>query len=209
VEPPARPLRPGTLTTERLTLRPVRPGDAPAIEAMFHDPRVNRFLPARRRTESGIDGVRRDRRVARLGSAVRFAIRTREHPRFIGTVMVFGIDRDSGRAELGYALVRDAWGSGYASEAAGAVIDWAFSALRLHRLDANVADRNLASVRVLRRLGFRAEGVRREAVLDGRRYADLLEFGRTVSDRGPGARSVRGGRPRPVPNPGRARRGAR
>jgi len=77
------------------------------------------------------------------------------------------------------------------------VVDWTFVSLRLRRIDAQVVGGNAASAAVLRRLGFRGEGTRREAVLDRGTFVDLLEFGLLASDRpdpAPGARSRAGRR---------------
>jgi RimJ/RimL family protein N-acetyltransferase len=57
-------------------------------------------------------------------------------------------------AELGYWLGKAWWGQGYATEAAGALIQFAWRALRLTRLNAGRAADNLASGRVLTKLGF-------------------------------------------------------
>ncbi|MEO7995120.1 MAG: GNAT family N-acetyltransferase, partial [bacterium] len=56
--------------------------------------------------------------------------------------------------ELGYGLARDAWGQGYASEAAIALRDWAFVHLPVPRLISIIADPNVRSQGVARRNGF-------------------------------------------------------
>ncbi len=192
-----RPVRPGpslsaVLTSARLLLRPVRWADAEDLERLFHDRRVNRYLPPARRRETGPEFAALAQRAARKGTAVRFAIRAREDHRFLGQVALFSIDHDEGRAEIGYALRRAEWGRGYASEACALVLRWAFGTLRLHRVDADVVNGNPPSVRVLRRLGFRPEGVRREAARDGRRYVDVHEFGLLAGE----GRARSPGRPR-------------
>ncbi len=56
--------------------------------------------------------------------------------------------------ELGWVLRRDAWGRGYATEAAGACFDWGFSALPVPYLTAMIDPSNAASIRVARRLNM-------------------------------------------------------
>ena len=63
--------------------------------------------------------------------------------------------------ELGYTLARAAWGRGYATEAAGAVLRWAFAGLRLHRMVAVADPANAASLRVLEKLGMTRLGFAR------------------------------------------------
>jgi ribosomal-protein-alanine N-acetyltransferase len=59
---------------------------------------------------------------------------------------------------LSYAAFAPAAGQGYMSEGLGLVLRYAFEQLRLHRLDAQIQPGNHASLRLVRRLGFRNEG---------------------------------------------------
>ena len=66
--------------------------------------------------------------------------------------------------ELAYELLRRAWGHGYATEASWAVVGWA-QTLGYHRLWAGVRDWNIASRRVLAKLGFvETESIERDSV---------------------------------------------
>jgi RimJ/RimL family protein N-acetyltransferase len=73
-----------------------------------------------------------------------------------------------GTASLGYRLRRDAWGRGYATEAAGALLDHGFRDLGLARVVAATYEHNTPSIRVLERLGFRLERRYREDLADQR-----------------------------------------
>ncbi|MCA9947977.1 MAG: GNAT family N-acetyltransferase, partial [Anaerolineales bacterium] len=64
--------------------------------------------------------------------------------------------------ELGYFLVKDKTGSGYATEAAQAMIQFAFEQLKVSRIDLQCAADNLASQRVAERCGFTLEGCQRQ-----------------------------------------------
>jgi [ribosomal protein S5]-alanine N-acetyltransferase len=195
------PQRVGPLTTPRLELRLVRPADASELQRMFHDPVVNRYLPPARRIESGVQYVARARRNARSSEAFRFVARARSSRALVASVSLFELQREDRSAELGYALPRAYWGQGYATEAVTALLEWGFSALGLHRVGAWVVEPNRASVAVLRRLGFRAEGRSREAAARPRGYDDLLHFGLLESEfRRPVPRASRNaGKRRPVP----------
>lgn len=100
---------------------------------------------------------------ARQNTGHRFYLQLPDQPeRIIGMVglnnIVWGAFRS---AFLGYKLDGDLTGQGYMTEAVAAVTDFAFSQLRLHRIEANVMPRNRASLRVLEKNGYENEGLSR------------------------------------------------
>jgi [ribosomal protein S5]-alanine N-acetyltransferase len=171
------PRRVGPILTPRLELRLVRRSDAPELERLFHDRRVNRYLPRARGEETGAQFVALAQRNLRSGTAYRFVARDRMSRELVASVSLFDVHAADRWAELGYALPKAHWGQGYATEAAGALVSWGFSTLGLHRVTAWVVEPNRASVAVLRRLGFRSEGRSREAAARRTGYDDLLHFG--------------------------------
>jgi RimJ/RimL family protein N-acetyltransferase len=80
-------------------------------------------------------------------------------------------------AALGYVLDDAAWGQGYATEAAVALLDWAFDTLDLNRVQAETDTRNLASARVLEKIGFQREGTLREDCVVNGEVSDSWVFG--------------------------------
>lgn len=82
-----------------------------------------------------------------------------------------------GVGELGYWVAREAWGNGYATEAAHAVVDHGFAAMGLRRVVANYHRRNVASGRVLQKLGFTIEGCLRRHVVRFGHIEDLVLTG--------------------------------
>ena len=94
-----------------------------------------------------------------------------------------GGNPDHRSAHLGYCLRSEAWGHGYATEAAGALVTWAYDVLDLNRVQAEVDTRNAASARVLEKLGFVREGTLREdCVVDGE-VSDSWVYGLLRRDR--------------------------
>ena len=69
------------------------------------------------------------------------------------------------------------WNQGYATEAAGRVVEYGFETLDLHRIQAFVLPTNIGSVRVLEKLGFRREGVLRDYVLKWGEFQDRAIYG--------------------------------
>lgn len=101
----------------------------------------------------------------------------RQDHRLLGGTGFHSINWRDRRFELGYWVAPSEWGKGIATEAAHAVCQEAFRALRMHRVHACVLSFNPRSVRVLRKLGFHLEGRERQHQRDGRGWADMLRFG--------------------------------
>lgn len=77
---------------------------------------------------------------------------------------------------MGYVLARKHWGQGYASDAAAAVLGFAREELGLDRVEATCRPGNVASQRVLRRIGMQQEGMLRSHLLIRGRREDSLLF---------------------------------
>lgn len=114
---------------------------------------------------------------AEAGTLFQWGIALREDDRVIGTCTLFRMEVAHRRAELGYALHRGMWGRGLAHEALTALLDHAFSGLRLHRLEADIDPRNARSIRSVVRLGFKPEGHLRERYFVGDDIQDSLMYG--------------------------------
>ncbi len=163
------------LETERLVLREFRATDVDATIALANDPDIAHNtinIPHPYEREAAEAWIAShpgqwDRR-----TAVTYAVTDRGSGQLMGAVGLTIEDADQ-RAELGYWIGREYWGRGFATEAASAVIAWAFPALDLHRIHATHFPRNPASGSVLRKLGMRYEGLLREHVRKGDDYLDL------------------------------------
>lgn len=78
--------------------------------------------------------------------------------------------------EIGYWIRLSSWGQGYATEAARAVFQYAFSHLHLHRVQGRHFARNAASGRVLQKLGMKYEGTQRDAYRRWDRFEDVAVY---------------------------------
>ncbi|WSD73821.1 GNAT family N-acetyltransferase (plasmid) [Streptomyces sp. NBC_01591] len=78
---------------------------------------------------------------------------------------------------MGYCLDDAMWGHGFATETAHAVLQWAFDALDLNRVQAETDTRNVASARVLEKIGFVREGTLREDCVVNGEVSDSWVFG--------------------------------
>ncbi len=91
--------------------------------------------------------------------------------------IVTAIIKQSQKVEIGYGLGIDHRGQGYATEAARALMDYGFSELGLHRVQAIASSGNPASFRVMERLEMKLEGRLREANMLDENWHDLLYYG--------------------------------
>jgi RimJ/RimL family protein N-acetyltransferase len=156
------------LRTARLTLRPWREADRPALAALNADPEVAADLGgplSRAASDAKLDRYRAA--FARHGFS-RLAIEDAQA--FVGYagVMPSAPGHPLGpHAEIGWRLARPAWGKGYAAEAARAVLEDAFARCRLREVLAYTATDNVRSQAVMTRLGLRRDPSRDFHILHG------------------------------------------
>lgn len=102
-----------------------------------------------------------------------FLICLREDDRPIGEVLLAGIDRVNGSAELGIFIGEVAeWGKGYGTDAVNAIVDFGFAGLRLERIWLNVWTENPRAQRAYEKAGFTREATLRHDRYEGGRYTD-------------------------------------
>lgn len=167
------------LTTPRLLLREFEEEDWRATHPYESDPEVVRYaLHGVRTPEESRDYIRRTRALARETprDVYDLAMVLKDEGRLIGRCGFRITDREQREAMLWYILDRSRWGQGYATEAARAVLDWAFSTLPLHRFFADCDPRNPGSFRVMEKLGMRKEAHFRENVFVKGEWCDSVIY---------------------------------
>ena len=168
-----------TLPTDRLRLRPFDDADADALFALHSNAHVLRYWDSppwseRSRAERFIAACRT---MAEEGTGARTAIDRASDGQFLGWCSLSQWNPDFRSASLGYCFTEAAWGHGYATEAARAVLRWAFDTLDLNRVQAEADTRNIASARVLEKLGFVREGTLREDCVVNGDVSDSWVYG--------------------------------
>lgn len=142
------------LRTERMLLREIVPADAPAFHALNADPEVMRWtgdepFPDLAATEAFI----RDYPAYREDGFGRWAMERLDDGEMLGWC---GLRRQpEGMVDLGYRLFRRHWGRGYATEVSLACVRCGFEVLDLPSIIGRVARANVASIRVLEKVGMR------------------------------------------------------
>jgi RimJ/RimL family protein N-acetyltransferase len=170
-----------TLSTARLRLRAFTGADADAnaLFALHSNAHVLRYWDSPPWT----DRARAKRFVATCeelaeeGSGARVAVELASDGAFIGWCGLTKWDPVHRSASLGYCLDDAAWGHGYATESARALLQWGFDTLDLNRVQAEADTRNAASGRVLEKLGFVLEGTLREDCVVNGDVSDSWVYG--------------------------------
>jgi [ribosomal protein S5]-alanine N-acetyltransferase len=168
-----------TLQTARLRLRPFDDADANDLFALHTNASVLRYWDSPPWTERGRSDqfITACRQLALEGTGTRLAVDRRCDHAFIGWCSLTRWNPDYRSASLGYCFDDAAWGHGYATEAARVLLGWAFDTLDLNRVQAETDTRNVASGRVLDKLGFVREGTLREDCIVNGEVSDSWVYG--------------------------------
>ncbi|NAW50650.1 GNAT family N-acetyltransferase [Elizabethkingia argentiflava] len=106
-------------------------------------------------------------------TAYNFAIR-KKNGKIIGSIGLH--DTEDDKAELGYWIALPFWGKGFATEAAQAVLDFGIKKLGFHKIYASFLLHNIASGKVMKKIGMQREALLKDHVKKGNQYMDVLMF---------------------------------
>jgi ribosomal-protein-alanine N-acetyltransferase len=150
------------IVTKRLILRPIVFKDAADIVENLNNINVSRYLSIvpypynLKDAEVFIKVAKKSRGI--------FAIVLKSSGKLIGTIGLMNVDSYIKKAAIGYWLGQEYWGQGIISEALRPFIKFSFKKLKLLRLQAGAAVENKASVKVLKKAGFKKEGLTRKSL---------------------------------------------
>ena len=156
------------LNTSHLTLRAVQPGDRPFFYQLYSDWQVTQYLlrtpapftqaHARAFVDAAMEGLCQGHTYTLVielsGLEQAIGVITLRIPSQDASTPEGEREEDQGLGILGYSLLPSMWGHGYASESAQRVVRFAFDELQLDRIQASTLKRNIASRRLLERIGF-------------------------------------------------------
>jgi len=162
-----------TLTGSMVTLRELRLTDAPSLFVSLTTDEVARFISPPPTTLDGFErfiGWAHRQRAA--GQYICFAVVARTSDIAIGLFQIRSLEPSFGNAEWGFAIAYEFWGTGAFVEGASLVLDFAFTILGSHRLEARAATVNGRGNAALRKIGAKREGVLRKSFLRHGEYLD-------------------------------------
>ena len=173
-----------TLETPRLILRPFCKDDASSVRHLagqweIADTTLNIPHPYDDgMAEQWIDTHEPGYAAEKLAT---FAVVLRAGSQLAGAVGLM-VNKGLAKAELGYWIGKPFWNSGYATEAARAVLAFAFDELGLNRVHACHFARNPSSGRVMEKVGMQSEGVARQDTMKWGKFEDLVSYGMLRED---------------------------
>lgn len=146
------------LKTKRLVLREPTMNDVLSFFEMRNNEKVRKFLDRPKETykevENKMSGIIED---IKKGENILWILCTFEDSNMMGSTGFWNFDKKNHRVEIGYSLSPEYWNQGYISEANGVIIQYAFEKMKVHSIQANINPNNIASKRVLEKMGFRQE----------------------------------------------------
>lgn len=172
------------LETVRLILRHFKNADLSIIFAYRNDPEVAKYQRWSTTSKAGLKNLIQKQKSLQPGAPgqwFQFAIALKETDELIGDCALRMDKEDPGRAEVGFTLAQAHQGRGFAMEAVGRILEYAFTELGLERIFALTDCENQPSIALLERLGMLREGHLRKNFLwkgerrDEYRYAILKE----------------------------------
>jgi RimJ/RimL family protein N-acetyltransferase len=174
------------LATRRLVLRDLKPGDAKSIAFNLNNLKICEKLlvvPYPYRLKDAKEYIEKCRKRAKQKKREAYNFGIEFGKSIIGLISIMDIDRFQNKAELGYWLGESYWGRGIMSEALKKILGFGFGKLKLRRIEACVFAANKASEGLLKKFGFRFEGLKRKCyrsratkkIHDGKIYALLRE----------------------------------
>ncbi|HEX2915637.1 MAG TPA: GNAT family protein [Chloroflexia bacterium] len=166
------------LETDRLILRRIETADAKALLKLLSDREVLKTTDAPQLENleqanwliEGLEGLFSTK------AGIRWGITLKPKNTLIGTCGFNRFEYQHSHSGIGYELAKQYWGQGLMTEAVAAMVNYGFEALQLNRIEALTILDNIASIRVLQKLGFREEGILREYIYAHDRYNDVRIF---------------------------------
>lgn len=178
------PVEQPTLQTQRLILRPFTLADAPDVQRLAGDREIaatTLLIPHPYEDGMAEEWIKTHPTGFQEGTGICFAIALRETEELCGAIGL-RIHKINRNAELGYWVGKPYWGRGYCTEAARAIVQYGFEVLGLHRIYSSHFSNNLASGRVMQKIGMSHEGCLRQDTWKWGKFEDVELYAILKSD---------------------------
>ena len=145
------------LTTERLTLRQLIISDEQEIFTLRSDSEINKYLDRQisHTIDDARDFINKVTENINKNDSLYWAITFSDKNILVGTICLFGFSDENNKCEIGYELLANFQGQGIMKEAVAKVIDYAFNAIKVQKIEAFFHRDNQRSINLLEKLSFR------------------------------------------------------
>ena len=153
-----------TLETERLLCRQLSTDDAAILHSYWSDEEVTKYFsldPFKNIAET-IDMIVLLSKLLDANLGVRWAITRKQDHTVLGTCGFHNYKPEHSRVEMGYELGKEFWGQGIMAEALTAILAYGFTQRGYNRVEAFVNFGNAKSIRILKNMGFKQDGLLRD-----------------------------------------------
>lgn len=153
------------LESSRLQMRPVTLADVDTVHTLHSLPQIDEFNTLGIPANIGVTQelvtrwITETRATPPVSCVFYIGSKTNE---FIGLIGITMGKPNRSSAEIGYKIHPTFWNQGYATEAVNQILNFCFTQLKLHRIEAGCATQNIASIKVLEKAGFTREGRKRK-----------------------------------------------
>ncbi|TCZ80883.1 N-acetyltransferase [Paenibacillus albiflavus] len=168
-----------TITTNRLILRLFQQSDAEAVAKLCNNYNLYKstlYLPYPYAIEDALTWMERHLDNFNANRSYEFAVTDKESGKLYGAIALSN-NQNFNNGEIAYWIGEEYWGNGYATEAAEAIVQFAFDEKLYHKVFARYFSSNPASGRVIEKLGMKKEGILIDHVKKENRYEDLVYYG--------------------------------
>jgi [ribosomal protein S5]-alanine N-acetyltransferase len=175
------------LETNRIILRRIEKGDAHDIFKYLSDKEVMKHYGTEpfQTVDEAISAISRYESLFAEKRGIRWGITLKGENKVIGSCVFYNMVSEHYRTDIGFVLSKDYWGQGIAQEAVKAVIKYGFEFLNINRVEAVIEPSNVASQKLVDRLGFLREGLLRSYEYFCGKFDDLYMYSLLKSDFNP------------------------
>jgi RimJ/RimL family protein N-acetyltransferase len=168
------------LETDRFIIKPISLDDAEEIYHNVKDYDIARWminLPHPYPEDGAIKYINEATELMKKGLSYELPIRLKSTRELVGVMALLKVDTKNKNAELGYWIAKKFWNSGFATEASLRVLEFGFKVLNLERIFAKYYPENIASGKVLEKLGMKFEGTMRHEIFKNDKFYDMSYYG--------------------------------
>lgn len=167
------------ITTERLILRLFQTSDAETVATLCNNYSIYKstlYLPFPYSLDDALSWIEFHYDNFIEDFSYEFAVTDKETGELYGAIGLSN-EIDFNQGEIAYWIGEQYWGKGYATEAAQAIVQFAFEEKKLHKVFARYFSSNPASGKVMEKIGMKQEGILKDHVIKDGKYEDIVYYG--------------------------------